>query len=104
VITAIAFVNSFTSRDSFLRFLVGLLSSLTEYLYKLQGDPVWRSANGRVRRVSRMDDNHLENTINLLVREGSIGDWSFPYLLAERRRRMDERRWSYPGSRKRRHR
>lgn len=68
MMTLIAF---FSSRDRFLRLLVMLLGKLSAWLYSLQDVFVWRSADGSVTPLRKMGDDHLVNTMALLVRQGT---------------------------------
>lgn len=50
-------------RDNVLRWLIERLSRWTVRLYKMQRVPVWRSADGRVKLLTSMSDQHLFNAV-----------------------------------------
>ncbi len=76
-------------RDRLLRWLIERFSALVVSCYKAQKVPVWRSADGRVRLISQMDDQHLFNAIGVLQRQHVDGKQQavYPYLIAEKKKR-----------------
>lgn len=74
-----------------LSWLIQRLSSLTVILYKLQRVPVWRSADGRVRLISKLDDQHLFNAIGVLQRQPDCKQSNvYPYMMAELEKRKSQ--------------
>ena len=61
-----------TRRQSFGYWIVQLLGMLQVLCYRhLIKDAVWRSADGKVTPLRKMDRQHLWNAYNMCVRNGS---------------------------------
>jgi len=70
--------------DKAIRRTIRALSWLSARLYSLQGVPVWRSFDGRVTSIAEMDDQHLDNTIAMLKRNGQAAENpAYPFLCKE---------------------
>lgn len=63
---------------------------LQEQLYRyVMRDRVWRSSDGTVRPLRKMNDGHLRNSIRLMERRGDTRNEIFRHLLDESRRRRE---------------
>ena len=61
-------------------------------------EPVWRSADGRVTPISKMDQFHLQNSMKMMGRNGNTG-YKFQQLLDEFISRMPKEKQEIPGVR-----
>lgn len=61
----------------------GLGEQMEKIFDEMIGEPVWRSADGRVSPISKMDNNHLRNSINMLERRGEGNTLKCEQLKAE---------------------
>jgi|SRR5688572_16827481 len=93
----ITLINFLTApKDTTLRLALHLLGLLQSALYRMQDDPAWRSADGRVTRISHMGDDHLRNAIAMIERRGEpFRDHAYPYLILEDERRRKRHPWTY---------
>jgi hypothetical protein len=75
--------------DSFLHKVIDVSTAVNGAAWRALGTKTWRSADGRVTPIDKMDDTHLRNTIAMVKRrpDGGKGDRMLPWLEAERERR-----------------